>query len=454
MRTLKLVFVTLVCALAWGASAKATDDSDIRNFYEYERSAIPGKPGELVDWKLLSKPIQKGKGFRVLYRTVGVGKQPTIASGLVFYPDGMNSSTQSRGLRRVVVWAHPTTGIVPRCAPSRLPEQPYEFQTISGLEDFLSDGFVVVAPDYVGLGAFPKGEESTTFHPYLNSELEASSIRDALRSSQALAVQLTKQGVLNGVEVGKEIALFGHSQGGQAALAAAALFTSPDNEFTVKSLVASAPPGNLAKLVPLQRTLIGQVLTTYIVKAMEIEDPSLRPADFLAQPLIDVKDEIANGCSVTEGGAQLAALKKAGLGDDPSKEYSGNHLTRPDLPANWTKALEARDPILLRGAANSASYPIVVTQGAADPLVAYRATRDDVVGPLCRVSGSKALFGVFPFAGHNQQFDYNSATAVRIVRSTLGDRPDLWPAPDALPTQDSGWIELAEFGFLVKCDAL
>lgn len=428
----------------------SAEEAGVAKFYEFDLAQIAGNPGEVVASQAL-KPMRKGEGYRVLYRTLGTDKRPTIASTLIFYP-----KKAVAGNRKIVVWAHPTTGIKPRCAPSRLPEAPYDFMSVPGLEEFLEDGLVVVAPDYVGLGATPKGEQATTIHPYLDDEVAAYSIRDAARASRLLAVELTKQGLLNEVVVGSDVALFGHSQGGQAALAAASLLSGQNNELKVRTLAVSAPPARLDKLLPLQRSMIGQVLTAYLTKSLEADDPALRVEDFLAPSLIAVRDQLIDKCSGIgiEQKEQVAILKGAGLGVDPEQDTNGTHLTRIDLPTEWLSALRSREPGILQADKSSADYPVLITQGGADPLVPFRSTRDDVVSPLCKVSGEKAIFALFPFAGHNSQFDYGSVPMlISFVRNTVAGDSGYWPEKPPLPAQDAYFEQLA-FGLLANCTAV
>ena len=57
----------------------------------------------------------------------------------------------------IVAWAHPTSGVVPRCAPSLARKR---FQFIAGLKEMLARGYAVAATDYPGLG-------TPEVHPYL-----------------------------------------------------------------------------------------------------------------------------------------------------------------------------------------------------------------------------------------------------------------------------------------------
>ena len=120
--------------------------------------------------------------------------EPIFVSGVVVVPQGEPPS----GGRPIVAWAHPTSGITPRCAPSLAI---FLFQQIQGLRSFVERGYVVAATDYPGLG-------TPGPHPYLVGDSEARAVIDAVRVA----------GNLPGAGGGKRFTVWGHSQGGQAAL--------------------------------------------------------------------------------------------------------------------------------------------------------------------------------------------------------------------------------------------
>ena len=104
------------------------------------------------------------KAFRVIYRSTGINGEPIAVSGTIIYPDG---PAPPEG-RNVVAWAHYTTGVAQRCAPTLLPNLS---GTIAGLEELLKRGYVVVATDYEGLGL-------PGVHAYLVGVSEAHSVLD------------------------------------------------------------------------------------------------------------------------------------------------------------------------------------------------------------------------------------------------------------------------------------
>ena len=83
------------------------------------------------------------------------------SSAIVMYP---KTEKPSDGWR-VVVWTHGTTGVGDSCAPSKMAMNENFLVTANNL---LERGYVIVAPDYEGLG-------DQGIHPYLNLQSEANS---------------------------------------------------------------------------------------------------------------------------------------------------------------------------------------------------------------------------------------------------------------------------------------
>ena len=141
-----------------------------------------------------------GESVVMTYKMLGINNKEVQATALVFTP---KTAPPAKGWP-IVVWAHGTTGVADICAPSRSQLNSYIKAMIEGL---LTAGYVVVAPDYEGLGE-PANNE---LHPFLNVKSEAFSITDAVVAARNYL----------GNKVSNRWMTVGHSQGGHAALSAA-----------------------------------------------------------------------------------------------------------------------------------------------------------------------------------------------------------------------------------------
>ncbi len=152
----------------------------------------------LVWWVGLSQqlPVQHGiDRYLLIYRTTNAAGASVEASGLVALP-------RNTAPRAVVSYQHGTS--------SRRVDVPSTAGAQEGLlaaAIFAGHGFVLAAPDYVGLG------HSSEPHPYLDAETAARNTVDLLRAARSV-VQA------RGIEWPAPLFLTGFSQGGQATVAA------------------------------------------------------------------------------------------------------------------------------------------------------------------------------------------------------------------------------------------
>ena len=167
------------------------------------------------------------------YKMKGIKGTETQATALVFTP----KTAPPAGGWPIVAWGHGTTGVIDQCAPSRMK---LITTTILGvdrsthdmIDSFVKEGYVVVAPDYEGLGE-PGGQE---MHPYLHLKSAAYSITDAVVATKSWL----------GNKASNKWAVAGVSQGGHAALGAAEYAARANMDY--KGAVALAPANNLEML--------------------------------------------------------------------------------------------------------------------------------------------------------------------------------------------------------------
>lgn len=156
------------------------------------------------------------------YQMPNVMNKKADATALVLFPQ----SEKPKDGWRIVAWAHGTVGVSDHCAPSlNLLNEGFKVAA----QSLLDAGYVVVAPDYEGLGV-------AGIHPYLNLESEA---RSVIYSVNALQKQYGD--IFNG-----EWMVAGQSQGGQASLGTAEYANSDPN---FKGAVAGAPASSLDEII-------------------------------------------------------------------------------------------------------------------------------------------------------------------------------------------------------------
>ena len=147
----------------------------------------------------------------------------------------------------MIAWAHPTSGVVEACAPSLMADVA---GMIWGLADMLAQGHVVVATDYPGLGV--RGQ----IHPYLIGVSEGCAVLDSVRAAR----DLPRSGASN------RFVVWGHSQGGHAALYTGELAASYAPDLKLVGVAAAAPATYLIELFDTDKsTPIGKEITALAV---------------------------------------------------------------------------------------------------------------------------------------------------------------------------------------------
>ncbi|EXS25630.1 MULTISPECIES: lipase family protein [Acinetobacter] len=156
------------------------------------------------------------------YNMANVQGKTATATAMVLFP----KATQPKDGYRVVVWEHGTVGVGDGCAPSKNTINP-RFKILA--ESLLAAGYVIVAPDYEGLG-------TQGVHPYLNLSSEA--------KSALAAVKAVKEHY--GAQLKGDWMSIGQSQGGHASLGTAE-FANTDASY--KGAVAGAPASSLGTII-------------------------------------------------------------------------------------------------------------------------------------------------------------------------------------------------------------
>ncbi|AOA58644.1 alpha/beta hydrolase family protein [Acinetobacter larvae] len=213
---LKKSMIALACSSVLFLAACNDSDDDADN-------TSPSQSNYIKERAYSLDSMQQASKIQVMhYNMPNVLGETAEATALVFYP----KTAQPKDGWRVVVWEHGTVGVADQCAPSANTFNP-RFKNMA--ESLLAAGYVIVAPDYEGLGT--KG-----IHPYLNLGSEAKSAIYAVN-----AIQAQYKGTFNGAWMS-----VGQSQGGQASLGTAE-YANDDANY--KGAVAGAPASSLGVII-------------------------------------------------------------------------------------------------------------------------------------------------------------------------------------------------------------
>ncbi|TQM91165.1 uncharacterized membrane protein HdeD (DUF308 family) [Ornithinimicrobium humiphilum] len=327
---------------------------------------VPAEPGRLLRAEPFDRKVPAGaRAWRILYTTTRDDGIPAVASGLVVVPTGAD------GPAPVVAWAHGTTGWAPGCAPSVL-DEPFEAGALFALEDVVDRGWALVASDYVGLGT-----ESP--HPYVIGQGEGRSVLDALRAAREVADEMP-----DGVTLDDRTVVWGHSQGGHAALWTGALAPTYAPELRLDGVAALAPASNLEALVQvIEESAVGALFAVYVVQAYASVYDDVRLGDYVRPGAQLLVREMAQRCLSERGvlvsAGQALLLDRPVWDRDPTSGPFGRRLAENVPPG----------PI---------SVPLLVGQGEADTLIAP-AAQQEWVRARC-AEGQQVDYRTYPGRDH------------------------------------------------------
>jgi alpha-beta hydrolase superfamily lysophospholipase len=350
-----IVVVAVLAIGGWLAFQAVAQPGSPPRFYHPPAALPAGPPGTVLrDHRL---PDDAGRNvWRVLYTSTDPAGHTIAVSGVVIAPGG----DAPAGGWPIVAWAHGTSGVASPCAPSLYPDA--GLSRIPELDALLAAGTVVAVTDYPGLG-------TPGPHPYLVGESEGRAVLESIRAARSL---------LDG-HANATAAVYGHSQGGHAALFADALARSYAPELHVVGVAAMAPPTALGKLLDDDRHEVsGIILTALAIASWSRYYVDTHPATIVEPAARPIVDDVATKCITTtaEGLTDLpdvAALKIGFLSADPA--------TAP----GWSERLQENSPTTV-----DPTIPLLVAQGLTDDLVRPGVT-EAFVGQRCAAGASIEL---------------------------------------------------------------
>jgi alpha-beta hydrolase superfamily lysophospholipase len=214
---------------------------------------------------------------------------------------------------------------------------------VQGLQEFLDQGWVVVATDYQGLG-------TDGMHPYLIGASEAQGTIDIVRAARMMESE---------TGASSRYFVFGHSQGGQAVLFAGQMATSYAPELQLLGVAAAAPAGLLVPLFQADKdTMAGAVLGSYAVVSWS-EIFGYDEATVIKPTLRQRVQNVTEKCVV--GGSRLSDIE-LGINDLilKGRMWSADPATTEPWASQFAKNTAGQSAI---------GAPVLITQGTADKII-------------------------------------------------------------------------------------
>ncbi|MBM7366244.1 lipase family protein [Gordonia hydrophobica] len=334
-------------------------------------------PGTLVKFEPTTEGVpDHARAWKILYTTIR-DDRPALASGVVLAP-----TAPAAAPRPVIAWAHGTSGIAENCAPSM---NSTPFAHIPGLTQVVANGWVLVATDYVGMGT--PGPS-----PYVIGDGEARSVLDSIRAARRLP----------GIEMGTQTVVWGHSQGGHAALWTELLAPSYAPDTGVIATAALAPASDLSALATSLETMpAGALLAAYVLDAYVAAYPDVHYDEYVKlQARLPIRG-IAARClwsrAVPVSLTEALILGTDFYRQDPTAGPLGERLAQ-NTPTD-------RLPV-----------PTFIAQGLADDVIAP-SSQDAYAARQCG-TGSTLDYQTYPGLGHMTLIDDDSPAVSTLLSWT------------------------------------
>lgn len=327
-------------------------------FYDTDIADLLGEPGTIIRMEPMQSAPMGASAFRVLYRSQNQNGDAIAVSGVIVVPQ----TRAPREGRPIVAWAHGTTGIARKCAPSL---RPGVFQQMRGLRELLARGYIVTATDYPGLGTAGP-------HPYLVGISEGRAVLDSVRAARNF----------KNASAGDRFAVWGHSQGGHAVLFAGELARRYAPELHLVGVAAAAPATELGRLIKMDLPgITGKILGAYALKAWS-EVFGLSLSDIVFERSILVFNRVAGFCNETYGQDFSMLFAEQPL------ERQGFLSVDIDTAEPWARLMRENTPGF-----EAPGVPVFIAQGSDDEIVHPQVTANFMKG-LCERQTSVTFVGI------------------------------------------------------------
>lgn len=301
---------------------------------------------------------------RLLYQSQTSTGSPVPVSACVLWPYVARSHPPVSG-HPVVAWAHGTSGSAAESAPSNIKNLWHHFQAPYPLA---LNGYVVVATDYAGLGVAADEDGKATVHEYLTGCAQANDVAFSVRAARAAFPELSEEFVVIGSSLG----------GGGAWAFAQRMAAEPMPGYL--GTIALSPVMRLLSLPRDNATF--PMLILLLVPSLAAKYPDFKAEDVLTPAGMQCLETY-----VTLQGCNNVLFQTASVPDLLKPDWQHNmHIQRyQEIAANGGREI--------RG-------PLLVIQGADDPVVTAQSVTDGVTETLRAFPSSQIEYHILPQVTH------------------------------------------------------
>lgn len=378
------VLVLVLAAATLLVSRSLRDGAPVADGFYDTPADLLQTPGQLVRWEPYDGDLPDGMiGYRLLYVTTDAGGAAVLASAALAVPE------QATAPAPLITWAHGTVGVARGCAPT-IGRDAITEQGMPATDSLARNGWAMVATDYPGMGT--DGD-----FPYLIGEGEGRAVLDAARAARQVPEVLLADSTV----------IWGHSQGGHAALWAGQLAATYAPELDVVGTAALSPASNpeaLAETVLAHPDALGASLAVaFVADAYTRYYDDLELDRVVAPSARTIVREAAARCT-GQGGTLVTVLAGLAIASDQPIVRAGA------LDGPFGERLRQNTP---NGPWDA---PLLIAQGEADEVIPFSITEEYVAG-LCR-GDAEVEFAGYPGGTHMSILETGSPLGIRLEEWT------------------------------------
>lgn len=350
----------------------------------------PGIPGDVIAYRETSLPfVSNAKSWLIQYRSNSALDKPIAVSGTVIVP---NASWTGTGKRPIVAFAPATLGVTDDCGASKVLSQGLYYEK-GYIDQVLAKNWALAITDYEGLG-MPGN------HTYVIAPSEAHTVLDSVRAATRIPG--------SGLDVSAPVAIWGYSQGGGSAAAAAERAPSYAPEIRLVGVAAGGVPADLTAVAA---NLNGNLFYGFAAAAamgLDTAYPELHLEKYLNDLGKSAFLSIENG---TKSGCDLDLILTFGFGTS-SQYTTSDPMKQPD----WQKRIEENKLGLIKP-----HVPAFLYHGDIDEII------PNAVGVGLRdrwcALGATVQWGQYPLAEHIFAELLASGDAITWIDDRFNGRP-------------------------------
>jgi hypothetical protein len=351
-------------------------DLPITKFYNIPDPFPAGKPGALIRSQEIEQydiPYSVS-AVRILYHSRSASGEDVAASGVVLFP---YDKKPPPGGWPVIAWAHGSTGVARRCAPSlmrNLGHGPF-------LAMYVNLGYAVVATDYTGLG--------TSFrNAFLDGPSNATDVIASIPAARAAVPQL-----------GARWIVMGEAEGGLTVVAVA----EKENEVRDPDYLGGIAISDIASAKEIYEPATAgssSLMLTSLAFGIKTVYPQFQVSDMLTEKALALYREIGETCA---------------------------QATSPELPSiatvkpSWESNGFVRQYFDRNNPGQTHAYgPILVISGHADPPRLAAATQ--AIGRMCK-QGDRVQWERYPDLDPGSVIGESVRDQIGWIEGRFGGRP-------------------------------